>query len=251
MQQWQVFDFNGWTTRRHFVRGMTLLKRRAGTSPAVRLLLALLLITGCLDMTATELAGTSDLTGGSLLISGVMTPQHQGVRLVQGGTPVTDAEVTVNGIRIPHCCGDLYSGDLPEAVPAGATLNLKVVGAGVTFEAQGDVIAPPTITAPVAGSTFAWTDAISLAWSTPADPDRFEVCLNCWPNSNDGEIYPALGSARQFNIAPRSLVDYGEGTVVAVYAFKKKFLKLASTGKINLDVLFVARSRDALIKIKY
>jgi hypothetical protein len=46
-------------------------------------------------------------------------------------------------------------------------------------------------------------------------------------------------------------VDYGEGTVVAVYAFKKKFLKLASTGKINQDVLFVARSRDALIRIKY
>jgi hypothetical protein len=75
--------------------------------------------------------------------------------------------------------------------------------------------------------------------------------VNCWPNSNEGYIYPASGNERQFKIGAGSLVDYGEGTVVAVYAFKKKFLKLASTGKINQDVLFVARSRDALIRIKY
>jgi hypothetical protein len=245
------------------VQAMTLLKLRAGTSPAMFLFLALLLIAGCRDTSVvTEPAETSQVpatpttpttpTGsGSLFISGVMTPQYQGVRVSRGGAPVTNADVTVNGVPIPHCCGDLYSGNLPGAVLAGGTLNLTVVAGGVNFEAPGEVTATPTITAPAAGSTFAWTDPVSLAWSTPTDPDRFEVCLNCWENSLDGAIYPASGSAREFKIAPGALVDYGAGAVVAVYAFKSNFLKSASSREVTSNVLFVARSRDALITIKH
>src|SRR5687768_11579377 len=186
---------------------MTLLKRHAGTSPAVLLFLVLLLIAGCRDASeATEPSGTSRKipaaptapTGsGSLSITGVMTPQYQSVRVSRGGAPVTDADVTVNGFPIPHCCGDLYAGSLPGAVPAGGTLNLKVVAGGVNFEALGEVTATPTITTPASGSTFARTDPVSLTWSIPTDPDRFEVCLNCWENSLDGAIYPASGSSRE------------------------------------------------------
>ena len=243
---------------------ITLYKRRAGTSPTVLLFLALPLIAGCRDASvvtepaempqtvpATPTAPTTPTGSGSLLISGVMTPKYQGVRVSRGGAPVTNAEVTVNGFPIPHCCGDLYSGNLPEAIPAEGTLNLKVVASGVNFEASGEVIATPTVTAPAAGSTFAWTDSISLAWSTPTDPDRFEVCLNCWENSLDGAIYQASGSAREFKIDPGALVDYGTGAVVAVYAFKSNFLKSVSSPQVTSNVLFVARSRDALITIKY
>ncbi len=77
----------------------------------------------------------------------------------------------MNGFPIPHCCGDLYAGKLPEAVPSDASLDLKVVAGGVNFEASGEAIATPTVTAPAAGSTFARTDPISLAWSTHRDPD--------------------------------------------------------------------------------
>lgn len=246
------------------MESMTLFKRRAETSPAVLLFLALLLIAGCRDASvvtepaempqtvpATPTAPTTPTGSGSLFISGVMTAQSQGIRVSRGGAPVTDADVTVNGFPIPHCCGDLYSGNLPEAIPAEGTLNLKVVAGGVNFEASGEVIATPTVTAPDAGSTFAWTDSVSLAWSTPTDPDRFEVCLNCWENSLDGAIYPASGSAREFKIAPRALMDYGTGAVVAVYAFKSNFLKSASSPEVTSDVLFMARSRDALITIKH
>ncbi len=242
---------------------MILLKRRAGTSPEVLLFLALLVIAGCRDapvvtepagtpqaVPATPTAPTAPTGSGSLFISGVMTPLYQGVRVSRGGAPVTNADVTVNGIRIPHCCGDLYSGNLPGAVPAGATLNLRVVAGGVNFEAPGEVIATPTITAPAAGSTFARTDPVGLAWSTPTDPDRFEVCLNCWENSLYGEIHPAAGSAREFKIAPGALVDFGTGAIVAVYAFKSNFLKAASSPEVTSNVRFMARSSDALITIK-
>jgi hypothetical protein len=181
-----------------------------------------------------------------------MTPQYQSVRVSNGGAPVTDAYVTVNGFPIPHCCGDLYSGKLPEAVPAGGTLNLKVVAGEVKFEAAGEVIGTPTITAPAAGSTVAFTDTVSLAWSISTDPDRFDVCLNCWENALEGAMYPVSGSAREFRIDPQALglVDYGTGAVVAVYAWKSNFLKSAGPPEVTSNVLFMARSRDALITIK-
>lgn len=252
---------------------MTLWNRRAGTSPAVVLLFTLLMMAGCRDASvvtepakksdagpgtsttpttpATPATPTNPAGGHSLLISGVMTSRYQGVRVSRGGAPVTDAEVTVNGLRIVHCCGDLYAGSLPEEVPAGGTLDLKVQAGGVSFEGLGQVTATPVITAPAAGSTFAVTDTVSLHWSTPTDPDRFEVCLNCWENSLDGAIWPASGSAREFKIAPGSLVDYGTGAVVAVYAYKSNFLTSPSSPDITSNVLFMARSRDALITIKY
>ena len=239
---------------------------RESWSPTMFLFLALLLIAGCGDTSvATEPDETSQTApappppppppttppaNGSLLIEGVMTPQDQGLRVSRGGAPVTDAEVIVNGVPIPHCCGDLYWGHLPGAVPAGGTLNLKVVAGGLSFEALGEVIATPTIIAPAAGSTFAWTDTVSLAWSIPTDPDRFDVCLNCWEYSLDGATYTVPGSAREFTIAPGDLRDYGGGAVVAVYAFKNNFLKSAGSRDATSDVLFMARSRDALITIK-
>ncbi len=262
----------GEVTRRHLVQPMSLSKRRAGRSPAVLLLFALPLIAGCRDTpVVTEPVGETPHTvpatpatpdtpnspstppgGGSLFISGIMTPQLQGVRVSRGGEAVTHADVTVNGFPIPHCCGDLYSGNLPEAVRAGDTLNLKVVARGVSFEAHGEVTATPTITAPAAGSTFSSSDSVSLAWSTPTDPDRFEVCLNCWENSLWGEMWPASGKVREFKIAPGSLVDFGGGAVVAVYAYKSNFLKSASpSDDATSNVVFFARSRDAIINIKY
>ncbi|MBA3338500.1 MAG: hypothetical protein H0T54_01890 [Geodermatophilaceae bacterium] len=157
----------------------------------------------------------------------------------------------MNGVPIPHYAGHHYAGNLPEAIPAGGTLNLKVVAGEVHFEASGEVLAAPTITAPAAGSTFAWTDTVSLAWSTPTDPDRFSVCLNCWENSLDGASYPASGSAREFKIAPRALADYGTGAIVAVYAYKSNFLTPAGSPGVTSNVVFVARSRDAIFTVKH
>lgn len=180
-----------------------------------------------------------------------MTAQYQGIRVSRGSIPVADADVRVNGVSIPYYGGDLYSGKLPVAVAAGGTLSVKVTAGGQDFEGSGEVIPVPAITAPTAGSTFAWTDSISLAWSTPTDPDRFEVCLNCWDDSLDGAIYPAPGNSREFKIKPGSLVDYGGGAIVAVYAYKSGFLKSVSSTDATSSVLFMARSPDARIPIRH
>jgi hypothetical protein len=242
---------------------MTLLKRRGETSPAVLVFLALLVITGCRDASdvtepvrrapatpTTPTTPPSPTASGPLLVSGGMSPEHQAILVSRAGAAVTDAEVTVNGFPIPHCCGNLYSGNLPKAVRAGDTLYLKVTAGDVTFEGFGEVMATPVITSPTAGSTFASTDSITMAWSTPTDPDRFQVCLNCRENALEAAIYHASGSAREYTIEPGILVDYGAGAVVAVYAFKSNFLKAESSPAVSSDVGFVARSRDVVITLK-
>ena len=238
--------------RRDLILPMTPLKQRTATSSAVLLILSVVLTAGCSDAgvtgTVTDAIPTSS---GSLLVSGTMTPQRQYIRVSRGGAPVTNADVTVNGVPIPHRTGDLYSGSLPEPVAAGGTLNLKVVTGGVSFEAPGEVTMTPVITAPRAGSSFASTDAVNLTWSTSADPDRFEVCLNCWENSLYGGIYTVSGSTREFKIAPGALVDFGTGAPVFVTAFKSNFLESARSPHVTTNVQFVADSREALITIKY
>jgi hypothetical protein len=179
-----------------------------------------------------------------------MSDQYQSIRVSRRGVAVTDAVVTVNGISIPHCCGNLYSGKRPEAVPAGGTLTLKVVVGDTTFEAPGEVTPTPIITAPAAGSTFASTEAINLAWSSPKDPDQFEVCLNCWNNSIDAASYQLPGSQRDFKIEGGSLTDYGTGSIVTIYAYKKNFLTWTNSEAVFSNVLFYASSGE-VIRIKY
>jgi len=242
------------------MHSITALKRRAETSRAVLLSLAMLAIAACRDTpVVTEPAaipivpGTpaTPTTRDVLFISGAMGPQYQSIRLAAGDTTLTDAKVTVNGFPLTYCCSNLYTGTLPEAVPGGGKIYLKVVVGAVTYKALGETIPTPVITEPATGSTFASTDYVSLFWSTPADPDKFEVCLNCWPNSNEGEIYTTSGSTRAFTIAPGHLVDYEDETVVAVFAFKRDFLKSVDTPEIRSDVLFVTRSGDAHIHVRH
>lgn len=223
------------------------------------LCLALMETAGCHDPAgmphtapATPTAPTTPTVpagSGTLFISGGMGAQGGYFRVSRGGAPATDADVTVNGFPIPREKDNLYVGKLPEPVPAGGTLNLKVVASGVTFEASGEVIAL-SITAPTAGSTFARADTVTLAWSASMDPERFEVCLNCGQGYLEGGTYPASGSARQFKIAPNMMWDYGEGTVVAVSAVKSNFLQPASSPTGTSEVSFRAASRVAGIIIK-
>ncbi|MBA3338503.1 MAG: hypothetical protein H0T54_01905 [Geodermatophilaceae bacterium] len=119
----------------------------------------------------------------------------------------------------------------------------------MNFEASGEVLATPTITAPAAGSTAAGTDTVSLTWSTPTDPDRFMVCLNCGDNSIFDANYLVPGSAREFKIAPGALVNFERGAVVTVAAYKFNFLTSASSPADTSNVQFVARSPEAHIRI--
>lgn len=226
------------------MRPLTISKSRARAWPIV-FLSAILLVAACDrdNPTAPVVAGPS-----ALHVSGVMGALYQSVR-VRAGRPVTDAVVTVNGVAIPHCCGDLYSGKLPEAVPPGSQLDLTVSAGGLTVEATGYVLEAPIITAPATGSVLASTDFINVTWTSATDPDRFEVCLNCWENSLDGAIYQTPGTARDLKIAAGDLTDYGNGAIVAVYAMKEDFLSFTGTVAPGSRVMFVSRSPDAVFTI--
>jgi hypothetical protein len=245
------------------VQTLTFYKHRAATSTAV-LLLTLLSIAGCGDVVTEPgdnprpvpasppgpITPPAPTGSGRLSISGAMSAKYQTIRVARGGVPVMDAVVTVNGVRIPHCCGDLYSGNLAEPVAGGGALNLKVVAGAVVFEAAGEVSPALVITSPAAGSSFAATDSVTLKWSAAPDPDAFEVCLNCWANSLYGETYTESGSTREFKIAPLSLVDFGGGSLVTVSAWKRNFLKSATSSEVTSNVLFVAWA-ETLITINH
>jgi hypothetical protein len=226
----------------------TALKPPARTSSALFVLLALVSIAGCSDplVTETQIGGIPQTT---LLIRGDLGPQHQDLRLHLGSTRITDAIVTVNGFAIPHRGAGTYIGDLPQAVPEGGTLNLKVVAGKMKFEGSGIVLPTPTITAPTAGRIFVPTDAITVAWSSPTDPDGFRICLNCW-DSFYGDNYEVSGSSREFKISLNNML-LDDGAPVTVSAVKGDFLKPASSPDILLQVGFVATSRGAIINIKY
>lgn len=225
----------------------TDLRRSNGASSAVFVLLALASIAGCSEplVTETQVGGIPQTT---LIIKGDLGPQRQNLELRLGLARITDAIVTVNGFPVPHVGGGIYNGDLPQAIPEGGTLSLKVVAGKKTFEGTGVVIPTPTITAPTPGSVFALTDSITLAWSTPVDPDGFRVCLNCWENSWYEGTYSVSGSARAFKIDALDLIP--DGTPVSVSASKDNFLKSAGSPDILSQVAFVTTSRDVIITVK-
>ena len=226
---------------------MTHSQWRAVTSPSFLLFLSLVSISGCSDELVTEVQ-VGGIPRTTLVISGEISPQHQTLQLSLASARVTDGIVTVNGFPIPHRGGGSYWADLPQAVPNGGTLNLKVVAGNVTFDASGVVIPAPTITAPTAGSIFAPNDSIRLAWSTPTDPDDFRLCYNCSENSNNREFDIVPGSAREVKIDTFYLVE--NGSVFAVYAIKNNFLKWTGSPAVLVQVGFATRSRDGLITVK-
>ena len=223
------------------------LKRSVGT-PRRFLFLALVSIAACdtLGVTETQSGGVA---GKTLVIRGQMTPQLQGIDLRRGGKPVTDATVTVNGFALKYSSEGGYLGSLPGEVSAGGTLNLKVVSGGVTIEASGKAIATPVITGPAEGRSFTVTDSITLAWSTPTDPDYFIVCMKSC--GNDGEQNLVAGSARENKISAGFLREWFGGVVpvVTVHATKSNFLKLAGSPDALLLVDFNTKSRDVLITV--
>jgi hypothetical protein len=204
---------------------------------------AILLVPGCGD------GVIAPTDAGQLHVSGVMSTLHQRIRVSRADAGVTDAEVTVNGVHIPHTSGGLYVGTLLEAVPAGSPITLVVRAGGLTLEGTGNALVP-VIIAPATGSAIASTDSITVAWTSATDPDVFEVCLNCtddWYRVT----FPLPGTARELRISGRDLVDWGTGAVVAIWARKKDFLALTGAVSPSSRVDFSGSSPDAVFTIEH
>ena len=198
-------------------------------------------------------SGTATVTvlpPAPLQIRGGMSAEYQSIRVFRQGAAVTNANVTVNGVTIPHYSGELYSGHLPESLAAGAAVHLKVTVGDETVEGSG-IVDVPVILEPANGSTFADTDSIRLVWSSADNPDQFQVCLNCWENSLWAEIYTLEGTDREFAIPPGSLADFGEGTKLNVTLFKDDFIAFAVPVASGSSITFYAKSADAVFRIKH
>jgi len=157
------------------------------------------------------------------LIHGGVGVQHENIWIFQGGRGITDgvseAVVTVNGVAIPNVGGRLYpgyySGELPAAVPPGASLDLRVSARGLVVEATNTVPAMPVLSAPYTGTIFAPTDSITVRWTSATNPDRFAVYVN----SNKPDWHRDLpGAARELTI-PASVLPAGVDLMIGVVAY--------------------------------
>jgi hypothetical protein len=121
-----------------------------------------------------------------LLVRGGVGAQNQNIWIFQGGLGISDgvsgAVVTVNEVVIPNVGDGLYpgyySGELPTAVPAGSTLQLRVTVGERIVEGIGSVPETPILTAPATESVFASGDSVTFRWTSASDPDRFRVYVN-------------------------------------------------------------------------
>ncbi len=127
---------------------------------------------------ATVVGPTSFLIGGNFG-GGFVT-----VQVNDGASPFAaydGATVTVNGVDVPRVGAGVHSSAF--ALPAaGQAVTVAVSGGGLT--AAGTEVVPqlPTMTAPLAGTTFPPGNVLSASWTSPLpDPDRNVLAVACGP----------------------------------------------------------------------
>ena len=194
---------------------------------------------------ASVTVGRADVTGADFSCHPLlevwgrdMSPSYQNVNVVQGGTPVNDAEVKVNGQPLTHPPGyyeDGYYQAQVNSVGTGGTLVLEVTRAGATMSAAGVVPEAPVLTGPANGATFAASDDILVTWSSATQPDRFDVSAqwSCGPVCGTGATFSVPGTARSYTIRAgavptRTSIDisvfaYSDGTFSGDYAPHKSY----------------------------
>jgi hypothetical protein len=155
---------------------------------------------------------------------------HASVIVTHGGQAVDDAVVTVNGVAAPLGPERLgaYVGSYPR-VFAGDPIVLEVTREGLHVTGVGALPDTPFVTAPTNGTGFAPDENVVVSWTSPTDPDSFEVHANwsCGPSCGTGAEFAAPGSARQLAIPhgalPPGTIDlrvfaYDDGTFTGDYA---------------------------------
>jgi len=127
-------------------------------------------------------AATTTLT--SFMIGGTFGDGVVSVYVRDGVSPFAafdGATVTVNGVSVPRTGPGLHSGAF--ALPAAGQPVTVVVSAG-GLTATGTSVVPqlPTMTAPLAGTTFPLGSTLRMTWTSPVpDPDRNLVSFGCGP----------------------------------------------------------------------
>lgn len=150
--------------------------------------------------------------GTPLLIEGKMTERFQSLSVRAANQLAFDADVTVNGVKIPYARNGTYQGNLPKAVPAGSPLSLRVVAGGSIVSAAAIVPETPILTSPARNAVFVG-GSITFTWTSQTDPDGFELrSSDGW--GTVGPSFRAPGSARQLTIDASEFGDWDWGILL-------------------------------------
>ena len=153
------------------------------------------------------------------------------VYVTQNGQGIDDAEVAVNGQVIPAVprAGGWYLADFVAPVWAGDPVSLEVTRGGLRVTGLGTLPDAPFLTSPVNGTGLLPGQDVVVTWTSPTDPDYFEVNAHwpCGPSCGTGTSFTVAGSARTFAIPPEALPTgsiqlsvfaYDDGTLGGDYA---------------------------------
>ncbi len=123
------------------------------------------------------------------------------IGITQGGNPVEDAVVTINGTVIDHWLFGIYMGT-SLGIIAGDDVILDIQRGGTSISATVQMPAKPAITAPASG---AQSEPVSVAWTwATTNPDLFAISVaglyTPGGTIDDEYIGTELGSARGHSI---------------------------------------------------
>lgn len=149
-----------------------------------------------------------------------MGPEFQNVSVYDGDQPAVGASVTVNGTALAESGPGLYSGRLPAALGAGEQLLLRVEHDGRVVQGTATITAVPILIDPEAGDFFDPALDLVYAWTSPQDPDEFEVRLS-WVAGGAGSDtrLSVAGSARNAVLSTAPLPDDLESVSASVLAY--------------------------------
>lgn len=89
-----------------------------------------------------------------------------------GGTPVTNATVTIAGTNIPHLGIGIYQASLSD-FNAGDSIDLEVQSGGSTYTATVTMPYQPAVSAPTGDNDS--TGPIDVVWTIGGTPDGYEI----------------------------------------------------------------------------
>lgn len=149
--------------------------------------------------------GGTDASGIEYKITGQdLAPRNERLLVTRDGQDVPDATVKVNGVNLVYANG-AYTGLLPSALAAGATMNLSVEIGTTVITGRGTVPDPAEVQEPSGSVPVIASAPIIVEWVSLHDPQKFILRAECTTCTHTYFQSP-LGSARSFPIPANTLM---------------------------------------------
>jgi len=151
--------------------------------------------------------GGTDSSGIKYKITGQdLAPRNERLLVSRDGQDIPDATVKVNGVNLVYANG-AYTGLLPSALTAGATVNLSVEIGNTVITGRGTMPDPADVQEPSGDPQVPVIASapIIVEWVSLHDPQKFILRADCTTCSHTYSQSP-LGSARSFSIPANTLM---------------------------------------------